>query len=66
MKYSNKYLALYSNLKSLCNKQRMIEAYNFIKIKISLSSNKQSTVTKNITIFPISSPKSIKNVSNQI
>lgn len=34
---SNKYLALYSNLKALCNKQRMIETYNFVKIKVYIT-----------------------------
>ena len=32
---SDKYLAFYSVLKSLCHKQRMIETFNFIKIKFS-------------------------------
>ncbi len=34
---SDKYLAFYSVLKSLCHKQRMIETYNFVKIKLSFS-----------------------------
>jgi hypothetical protein len=34
---SDKYLAFYSVLKSLCHKQRMIETYNFINLKLSLS-----------------------------
>ncbi len=32
---SDKYLAFYSVLKSLCHKQRMIETYNFIKLRLS-------------------------------
>ena len=39
---SDKYLAFYSILKSLCHKQRMIETYNFVKIKLSF--NKGSVV----------------------
>jgi hypothetical protein len=34
---SDKYLAFYSILKSLCHKQRMIETYNFVKLKINFN-----------------------------
>jgi len=41
---ADKYLAFYSILKGLCHKQRMIETFNFVRIKISFS--KGSTPVK--------------------
>lgn len=40
---ADKYLAFYSVLKGLCHKQRMIETYNFIRLRFGFGKGSRGT-----------------------